>query len=425
MALTPSLARLSLVARTGAKKARGGDEAKEELPAELWTLIVALSADDDDDICKKIKELCDMKSLAKWLGSCKDDSFFFEEINKHLGWYGDLPDWAAVKAHYQEGRAWAERQDSLNVPTEAETPNAYFRDVCIRRKRIRDLSRSYRTPRASYMNIVFGSRMSERVGDRMRYWYPPYTVSLAKYTAGLNWAFLELVPGSVKDDVASVAFYGTPEWGTIDGYAEIAKAAMSRASGLALKFVPGSINARTGEQKRKCIDEYAEIAKIALEHDGLALRYVPGSLVDLADPEVPLSKPIEQYAELAKVAVRTNGFALKYVPGSIGARTGVQTRDFVEKYAEIATVAVRAHATALNWVPPNHPKYAEIAQMAVEADPHALEYVPKELPNYAQIAEMAIRRSPDVIMYVPVDHVDYDALEALAERKGANSIYMT
>lgn len=449
---TPSLARLSLVARTGApppaqKPKRDKTTIAEfsgRLPPELWDYIVTLVINNNE--CANLEQLCDAEGMP-WSGWC-EDGLLYEWVSARLGWYGDLPDWEAVKAHYQEGRAWAKRQGRLNVPTEAKDPKAYFRDVCARRQRIWNLSRSYRTSMSSYVDIMFGSRMSERVGDRMRYWYPPYAVSLAKYAVSLNWSLLERVPGSVQ-------YGGTfdAEWGTIDGYAEIAKVAVHN-NGIALKYVPGSINARTGEQKLKCIDGYAEIAKIALEQNGLALCYVPGSLVPLADHDVPLSDPLEQYAELAKVAVHANGFALKYVPGSINARTGVRTREWIEEYAELAEVAVVANGAALRYVPPSHSEYATIAEvamekyplvaaslvnwracgvearariakMAVDADPHLLAYVPSELPNYKLLAELAIKRSPDVIMYVPVTHPDHDALEALAEREGANPKYTT
>ena len=50
---------------------------------------------------------------------------------------------------------------------------------------------------------------------------------------------------------------------------EVALAAV-RADGVALQFVPGSIDDYTGEQRLACIDGYFEIAANALQNSGMA-----------------------------------------------------------------------------------------------------------------------------------------------------------
>jgi len=380
MALTPSLARLSLVARTGAKKgpkaARGEGEAKEglpaeQLPAELWTLIVALSADGDDDICKEIKELCNKKYLAKWLGSCKDDSFFFEEINKHLGWYGDLPDWAAVKAHYQEGRAWAERIDR-DFKT-FDNAAAYFSHVCAERRALRDAHarQRHRTTYAMEVRLrLLDSRLREFVNDDRRHdWYHPYVTSLAKYAVRLDWTVLEDIPGSM-DEVEELDEY------PIKGYVEIALAAV-RADGAALQFVPGSIDDYTGEQRYACIDAYFEIATNALLKDGMALAYVPGSRVvtRAVGDDVPLLEPAAWYAKLATLAVQTTPESLRFVPHTL------------DQYTAIAEVAVYSAPATLRHVPTDHPYYVTLAELAIKIDADAIELVPRDHPNYAELEE--------------------------------------
>ena len=130
MALTPSLARLSLAARTGAKPTtRARTENDEDgrpaqfsaqLPPDLWRLIITLGA--DDNVCDNINELCNQMALAKGIGSCKDDSFF-DEINARLGWYGDFASLEAVRAHF----ARPGNEVDWTVP---ETARAYFQTVC-------------------------------------------------------------------------------------------------------------------------------------------------------------------------------------------------------------------------------------------------------------------------------------------------------
>ena len=412
MAPTPSLARLSLLARTGGQppdpKARRNERAITEsefraprLPAELWDHIVTLAIDDGE--CAQLDELCKAEGMP-WSGWCEDGSIY-ERVSARFGWYGDLPNWKAVQAHYQKGREWG-------IELGANDPKAYFRNVCARLQRIRDLTQSYHRTSSGLANTVFGLRTSKVDGEHVRWWDPPYAVPLAKYAVFLRPHFLEQVPGSM--------FYATPlnkkmhaARGTIDGYAEIAKVA-ARKNGTTLKYVPGSINHRTGLKLLECIQEYVDIAKIALEDDGLALRYVPGSLSLYGDYFEDVA-PLKEYAELAKVAVRSRGAALKHVPGSINTGSIMQTRGWIEEYAEIAKLAVVGDGEALRHVPPSHPKYATIAETAVTANPYQLIHVPDELPEYATIAGWAIQRDPAVIKYVPETHRDHGALEALAK----------
>lgn len=421
MALTPSLARLSLVARTGArasKAAKGERGAKEEkdlgwngLPEDLWWSIV--DAIDEPDACAQIEKMCAPTPEGEedvdfpWSGWCKDGSLY-ERISARLGWYGDLPDWKAVEAHYQEGRAWDKRELArFNV---FENAKAYFGHVCAERRKLRDAHyhrRRIGTYGAEMVRLLNDSHMRKFDQGGRRYdWYHPYVVSLAKYAVGLKGMALEYVPGSMNDGLIEIA---------INGYVEIAKAAV-RADGVALQFVPGSIDDDTGEQRIVCIEEYEEIAEIALRGNGMALAYVPGSARSITRPvadNVPLLEPVERYAELATVAAKTTPPSLKFVPPSH------------PEYATIAEVAVKTDPRVLWIVDETHGAYVRIAEMAVYAEPETLMYVPGELPNYALLAELAITINPDVIEFVPTDHPAHDTLEALAERRRANPKYMT
>ena len=420
MALTPSLARLSLVAHTGArasKAAKSEREAKEEkdigwngLPKDLWWSIV--DAIDEPDACAQIEKMCAPTPNGTenvdfpWSGWCKDGSLY-ERINARLGWYGDLPNWKAVEAHYKEGRTWASRELARFKAFENE--KAYFGHVCAERRKLRDAHdrrRRIGTYGAEMVRLLDDSHMRKFDRDGRRYdWYHPYVVSLAKYAVGLKGMALEYVPGSMNDELIEIA---------INGYVEIAKAAV-RADGVALQFVPGSINDFTGEQRIACIEEYEEIAEIALRKNGMALAHVPGSRVfsrPVAD-NVPLMEPVERYAELATVAVQTTPESLRFVPPSHS------------EYATIAEVAVRTDPRVLWIVDDAHDAYVRIAEIAVYAEPATLMYVPGELPDYALLAELAIRKTPNVIEFVPTDNPAHDTLEALAKRLGADPKYMT
>ena len=399
MALTPSLARLSLVARTGAKaskstKGKGGAKEGEDvgwngLPEDLWWSIVA--AIDEPDACAQIEKMCAATPKGEedvdypWSGWCKDGTLY-ERLSARLGWYGDLPDWAAVQAHYQEGRAWAK---SINRDFKTfDNAAAYFSHVCAERRALRD-THARRRHRKTYAMEVRRRLLDSKtpppllLDDVPRHdWYHPYVTSLAKYAVRLDWTVLEDVPGSM-DEIKEFDMY------PINGYVEIALEAV-RTDGVALQFVPGSIDDYTGEQRYACIDGYVEIAANALLQNGMALAYVPGSRVVTREDgdDVPLLQPAAWYAKLATLAVQTTPDSLKFVPHTLD-------------------------------------EYNPIAEVAVYSVPATLEHVPPDHPYFTTLAEMAITIDADTIEFVPLDHPDYAALEELAEEKGANPEYMT
>lgn len=386
MALTPSLARLSLVARTGAKasKATKGERGAKEgedvgwnrLPEDLWWSIVA--AIDEPDACAQIEKMCAATPEGEenvdypWSGWCKDGSLY-ERLSARLGWYGDLPDWAAVEAHYQEGRAWATR---INRRFNAfENAAAYFSHVCAERRAIRDAHARRRRPKTYAMEVrrhLLDSHLREFDDDGRRHdWYHPYVASLAKYAVRLDWMALEEVPGSMGE-IKDLDEY------PIKGYDEIALAAV-RTDGVALQFVPGSIDDSTGEQRYACIDAYFEIATNALLQNGMALAYVPGSRV--VNPEVgtdvPLLEPAAWYAKLATLAVQTTPESLRFVPHTL------------DQYTAIAEVAVYSVPATFRHVPTDLPDYALLAELAITIDANAIEEVPRDHPNYAELEEVS------------------------------------
>jgi|SaaInlV_125m_DNA_1040241.scaffolds.fasta_scaffold17346_2 hypothetical protein len=120
MATLPPLAGLRLGPPTAATL--------PELPSELWQIV--LNAIDDENPCQAVQTLCRTNRL--FPGWCAEDGEggIFDRLNLRLGSYGELANWAAVKAHY-ENPATMELQPYFepDVPAPA-TPKAYFAKVC-------------------------------------------------------------------------------------------------------------------------------------------------------------------------------------------------------------------------------------------------------------------------------------------------------
>lgn len=222
MALTPSLARLSLAARTGAKPTTRARTANDEdgrpaqfsaqLPPELWRLIITLGA--DDNVCDKINELCNQMALVmKGIGSCKDDSFF-DEINARLGWYGSFASLEAVRAHF----ARPGTEVDWTVP---ETARAYFQTVCYAFRGV-----------GTDLDLIEVGKFVDLHEER------PYFVSLAKRVMRIDPQALRHVP-------------------YVPGYFEIAMVAV-REKGDVLQSL--RLNALE-------YDEYVQLATIAVAQD--------------------------------------------------------------------------------------------------------------------------------------------------------------
>ena len=104
------------------------------------------------------------------------------------------------------------------------------------------------------------------------------------------------VPGSTLDPQEHTSERFFPD--AVSNYTELAKLA-ANAVGM-LQFVPGSIDLRSGNQLRRPIPDYYDIAEVHLRKRGYYLRYVP--------PDLP------GYAALAKIAIDKHPGAFKYVP---------------------------------------------------------------------------------------------------------------
>ena len=126
MATLPPLTRLRTDAPTPAPATAAAAEVPE-LPSELWGIV--LNAIDDENPCQAVQTLCRTNKLFR--GWCAEDEEggIFDRLNLRLGWYGELANWAAVKAHYEAAAPKDRPLFEPDVPNPA-TPKAYFAKVC-------------------------------------------------------------------------------------------------------------------------------------------------------------------------------------------------------------------------------------------------------------------------------------------------------
>ena len=326
----PYLARLPVVATgTPSTKEPKSDGEEFRLPAELWTKIVALTA--DDDACDKLDELCKKQHLATWLPSCEDGSLH-DELNARFGWYGDLSSMADVLREHGESLSKAAKipKDGLNTKT-------YFKFMCSSQYWLkRSFDDLARTPEGKKLHkSVLRKVISKELEGPLD---APWVTALAKYVVDLDPQLLMLVPGSfVPSIIAENLDLPYP--------IDVVRALEGTT---ATRLVPNSEGRIAG---------YAEVAMAAVTKDGSSLRYVPGALDDnpyaLARVD---TAPVPNFAELATIAVRTTPRCLKYVPLDH------------PKWTEIAKAAVRANAINLVDVPETHADYDEILGVANRAE---------------------------------------------------------
>lgn len=340
----PCLARLPVVA-TGTPSTKASRSNVEPLPPELWTKIVALTA--DDDACEKLDELCAKQHLATWLPSCKDGSLH-DELNARFGWYGDLSSMAAVLREHGESlsKAWA------GIPNDGPNAKTYFNFMCLWRHSLKYFfDKLARDPEPEWgpspiKNVLRALIRACLQGPLDA----PWVTALAKYVVDLDPQLLMLVPGSL------VPLFVDNDW----DLKRIPNALRLIERTSLFYLVPNSDGRIAG---------YAEVAMAAVEKDGTSLQYVPGARPPILD-NTQLSNPSLQ--EVLKAYV---GRHPKPVPN----------------FAELATIAVRTTPHCLKYVPLDHPKWTEIAKAAVRADARNLVDVPETHADYDAILGAADR----------------------------------
>ena len=163
----------------------------------------------------------------------------------------------------------------------------------------------------------------------------------------------EHVPGWIDSDT------GFQPFPPCAGFAEVAKVAVQEFE-INFANVPGSQLAPDIFQNETSfadpVENYTEIAKLAA---GLVnqLRYVPGSI----DPRTgsQLRPPINDYYEIAEVHLRANGRNLRWVP-----------RD-LPGYATLVRIALENNPSAIDFVPRDLPGYAALLKLLAYRDERA------------------------------------------------------
>lgn len=213
---------------------------------------------------------------------------------------------------------------------------------------------------------------------------------IAKVAVSVDASYLANVPGSTLN----VLFFTeeinrerSPD--RLPNYTELAKLAAFAEQNRknTLRFVPGSINPKTGRQLRPPIGDYYAIAEVHVRRDPWSLMYVPGSYYTPRGFLEFRAPPLDDYAALAKIAI-----------------------------AENSRVFVR--------VPPDMPEYAHLEAfrnqvVAIENDPAEFEKVDSQDPNYVALARAAIARDPNALRRVPKTFAAYDELETFRDQVAA------
>ena len=250
---------------------------------------------------------------------------------------------------------------------------------------------------------------------------------IAKIAVAEGYDQLKHVRGSIN------ATTGLQNFPLCKDYAEIAKVAVS-VYGSCLANVPGStLNVLffTEEIYRDRspdpLPNYTELAKLAAfskKNRKNTLRFVPGSINPKTGRQ--LRPPIDDYYAIAEVHVRMDPWSLMYVPGSC-----YTPRGFLEfrapplkDYAALAKIAIAESPKAFVRVPPDMPEYAHLEAfrnqvVAIENDPAEFEKVASQDPNYVALARAAIARDPNTFRRVPETFAAYDELKTFRDQVAA------
>ena len=190
------------------------------------------------------------------------------------------------------------------------------------------------------------------------------------------------------------------------------------------------------------LSNYGAIARIALEWDGDALRYVHPDRADYGElARVALARVGQalryvsphrpDYGELAMIALLQDGTALRHVPRRSQLafaliavqQNGMALNDYqadddddgpeTEEYFEVCKAAVRQNGLALQFVmyvdgQSEFFVFGEVARIAVEQDPNALIYVPPDwVADYGELARIAVRKQWDALTHVDIGFAGY------------------
>ena len=354
--MLPNLSRLK-AAPTGmmpsqGRRTRGAvRRAREQamaMPEDLWKLVMEKANEDLDrpfDICRELDARCSVAKTTPWgENACGEYGWMYDQANQQMGFYRDYPDWNSFKAGWIANHPEHLHRDYH--PNRADWwtqgPKTYFRKVCddLYDAYLEKLDGTYNpfveefhSPWARAFQAQELREHPRRIAD-VDPAMPDY-VYLAKVALSVSHDELKYVAGSLRWNLWGQPVIHNEHLNTA-GFVEIAKVAL-RKNGLALRYIPGSLDLRRTHAST-AIPEYAELARIAVQQDGLALRYVPGTPNEWGNEQA--APPIPEYLELAKLAVQNDFHALEFVPGArilqpngvgtfVSVNGGVNQADFV------------------------------------------------------------------------------------------------
>lgn len=417
-------------ADAGMKQAKVEEEEEEEqtpaailgLPKEIWMSM--WENIDTLDICNQMAAMCKTGGVPEWKELCGEESTY-DALNKKLGFYGKRGTLDAVRTWYVDlGRLFQKTvspERNTNARMQTLTAKDHFADICYDRVEFQKRWRlCYRQAHPTNQHKI---DLRVMINHMTFPGQAPHAQAQAIYLVGVISEYLEFIPGSVllsdRNEMYDLTlpeehdlrrthsnFYvkRNPD-NPIDDYPAVAIKAINDWSGN-FEYVPGSINKLNGVQKLFPCEQFAKIAKFAVEKSGDVLAEIPGSQLNpervQVEPQLPPTNPpimpVENYAELAIIASKTAWYSLRVVPGSINPHTGTQLRAPIDRYYEIAEAYVRDFGMAIAFVPgsinPDAKRlsgmdpiggYAELAKIAVEKAPRSLRYMP---PQIAQLPDI-------------------------------------
>ena len=161
---------------------------------------------------------------------------------------------------------------------------------------------------------------------------------LAKIALALDGSMLQYVPGALRwlphNDNIDTRVGAVNAHYTDAEFAELAWIAIRSKdnAGRALQYVPGAMNRKNTVRSQPVNPQFVALAREAVQLYGYALDCVPGNISRVGlyedyNPDV-IQTPIEEYVELATLAVKKHPVALQQVPGVLWEQHTNDERNF-------------------------------------------------------------------------------------------------
>ena len=333
--MLPNLSGLTAAAPTGTRprtRARAQRE-KEALrmPEDVWQMVMEIAnigVDAPSDICRQVEERCLVANDSPFgPNACGAFGWTYDLANFQMGYYRHYSNWT----RFQEWIAANPNVLADEDGTWKSSPRAYFRRCCNEWHAVVQQMEdgTYGPFRTDYYALPWSyAFLWEELRDHPNKFQLlpqggecPYYLTLAREIMPQSPRQIMEVAGALRwrwANQAAVPYIHMAEQletnAVPNHFVELAKLAV-QTIGIALKHVPGSLHYNGDRTSFPPIPEYAELARIAVQQNGRALRYVPGTPDRWGQSQV--AEPIPEYVELAKLAVKSIPVALQFVPGAL------------------------------------------------------------------------------------------------------------